>query len=226
MPETKQIVILANSKKHWTSAEHNGRCVAGTVWNDPLVWIRPVSHRPGEEVSFYERKYDNGTEPQLMDVVEVPVINAKPSGHQRENWLIDPEEWWEKVDECGWDDLSDSATHRGPLWTPGSASAQYENNRVPAHQISGITDSLRLIRVPRFEVGARWVWGKKHVDGRFTFDGIDYVMRVTDPWMEAEYWTKKSGWYDRGECYLTISLGESYGGYFYKFIAGVIEKGG
>lgn len=223
MLKTKRIVILANSKKHWTSAEHNGRCVAGIARGKPRTWIRPVSARTTQEVSFHERKYQGELEPELLDVVDVPVVSAVPSGHQQENWLIDPEEWWEKVGDYDLGSLSEYATLRGPLWVPGSASAQYENNRVPTGQMDGISDSLRLIRVPRFEVGARWVWGKKHVDGRFTFDGIDYVMRVTDPWVEAEYWNRKAGWHDRGECYLTISLGESYGAYFYKFIAGVID---
>ena len=58
-----QIVCLANSRKL------SGRCVAGKLLDGSGQWIRPVSAREHEEVSLDERRYDNGEDPVLRDVV-------------------------------------------------------------------------------------------------------------------------------------------------------------
>lgn len=86
MPTTKQIVCLANSRKL------SGRCVAGIEIRDGkrLGWIRPVSDRENQEVSEHERQYEDGSDPKVLDVIEVPLLRALPSGYQRENWLLDP----------------------------------------------------------------------------------------------------------------------------------------
>lgn len=83
----KRMVCLANSRKRLA-----GRCVAGRVLENgqPTGWIRPVSNREHEEVSECERQYQDGSEPRLLDVIDVPLIESKPKGYQTENWLLDP----------------------------------------------------------------------------------------------------------------------------------------
>ena len=71
----KRIVCLANSRKM------SGRCIAGKeLLEDGRVggWIRPVSDREDEEVSEFERQYDDGAEPRILDVIDVPVLNSLP----------------------------------------------------------------------------------------------------------------------------------------------------
>lgn len=81
MPDgkTKRIVCLANSRKE------GDRCIAG---KELLAggriggWVRPVSDRQDEAVDERERQYEDGGEPGILDVIDVPVREARPKGHQ------------------------------------------------------------------------------------------------------------------------------------------------
>src|ERR1035438_2085128 len=79
MPETKDIVCLANSRKH------SGRCVAGKeVLADGYgKWIRPVSARPSAEISEEERRYENGVLARVLDIIRIPIIGATPQLYHR-----------------------------------------------------------------------------------------------------------------------------------------------
>ena len=87
MLEVKRVVCLANSRKL------SGRCIAGKEIADRRVadWIRPVSSRPSEEVSEHERQYEDGSDPRVLDVVDIPLLGHRPKSFQQENWLLDPE---------------------------------------------------------------------------------------------------------------------------------------
>src|SRR5580658_5662159 len=82
----KRIVCLANSRKL------SGRCIAGKEIHKgkQIGWIRPVSAREHEEVSEYERQYQDGSDPSVLDVMDIELIEPRPKGCQHENWLLDP----------------------------------------------------------------------------------------------------------------------------------------
>lgn len=217
MSETKRIVILANSSKP------GGRCVAGTEWDEPLNWIRPVSTRPGQEVSYEERRYERGGEPRLLDVVDITLSRPIASGVQQENWLLDPEYWWEKVAECSFDDLDESLYEKGPLWKNGASSSTGRHNRFRIADAPATKDSLRLIRVPELKLSHSRGWnGEQHLDGEFMFSGTIYRMRVTDPEFESAHGHRSKV----GDCYLTISVTPPFekDEYHYKLIAAVIPR--
>src|SRR5690349_10522146 len=90
MSVTKTIVCLANSRKL------SGRCLAGKEVDGKAfgAWVRPVSARSTEEVSERERAYEDGSDPQVLDLIDVPLIEPKPKTFQSENWLLDPDEYW------------------------------------------------------------------------------------------------------------------------------------
>ena len=85
MSIVKHIVCLANSRKL------HGRCIAGKELRDErsIGWLRPVSAREHEEVSEYECQYLDGSDPQVLDILQVPLLAARPKGYQQENWLLD-----------------------------------------------------------------------------------------------------------------------------------------
>lgn len=108
----KRILCLANSRKL------SGRCIAGReiVGGKPGVWIRPVSNREHQEVSWEERQFEDGTNPSVLDVIQVPLIEARPHLFQQENWLLDARFYWAKSDRLDWDALQPFVEAAEPLW--------------------------------------------------------------------------------------------------------------
>jgi hypothetical protein len=85
MEEIKKMLCLANSYK-----PPAGRCIAGReiAGNDIGAWIRPVSSRETREISLSECLYVSRQLPELLDVIEFPVLRHDPRGHQVENYVI------------------------------------------------------------------------------------------------------------------------------------------
>ena len=47
------------------------------------LWLRPVSDRENEEVSEYERQYADGSDPRVLDIIDVPLLDAPPKDISR-----------------------------------------------------------------------------------------------------------------------------------------------
>jgi hypothetical protein len=227
MATVKRIVCLANSRKL------NGRCVAGIeVTNGRRVgWIRPVSAREHEEVSEYERQYEDGSDPRLLDVMDVPLIEPRPKTYQQENWLLDPDQYWGKVGRVTWDDLQPLAEPAEPLWVDGHSTYNGLNDRIPLDLAGGMRSSLRLLHTDRltlsvFKPGEAFGNPKRRVQARFRHAGAQYQLWVTDPAYERAYLARPDGDYQIGESFFTVSLGEPHRGACYKLVAAVIERSG
>lgn len=223
MSTMKRIVCLANSRKL------NGRCVAGIeIANNRRVgWVRPVSAREHGEVSEYERQYKNGSDPRLLDIIDIPLIDARPGDFQKENWLLEPSEYWVKSGSLKWNDLADLDDPARPLWLNNYKTYNGRNDCVPLRLANTLTDSLRLVHVDRlvlsvFPPGEAFGNPKRRVQGRFTYNNSEYWLWVTDPNFEREYLDREDGEYKIGEAYLTISLGEPYNDSCYKLIASIM----
>ena len=223
MQSVKRIVCLANSRKL------HGRCVAGREWTDGRAgqWVRPVSDREHQDVSEYERQYEDGSDPRVLDIIDVPVLDPKPEIYQTENWLLDPEYYWEKVGRLSWFDLPVLADPVAPLWLDGHSTYHGLNDKIPLDVAGSIGDSLKLIHVDKldlsvFKPGEAFGNTKRRVQGRFKYAGNRHYLWVTDPVYERQYLAKLDGDYQIGACFLTVSLGEPYGGACYKLIASII----
>lgn len=86
MPSLTRIICLANSWKH------GDRCIAGINFLKGR-WIRAVSDLPDGRVTK-EMRLIGGTEPALLDILEIPLAKTGPDyGFESENLSILPGAW-------------------------------------------------------------------------------------------------------------------------------------
>jgi hypothetical protein len=216
----KRLVCLANSRKL------SGRCIAGKELTG--AWVRPVSDRPKQEVSEEERQYNDGSDPRVLDIMDVPMKYHLPNSYQSENWLLDPEQYWVLVRRAGWNDLNALADHPEGLWVNESSSSVGLNDRVEHGSAERLTSSLYLIRPEKvmlrvFAPGADFGNPKRRVQADLWYGRVNYRLWITDPLVEQTYLARKDGNYQVGECFATVSLGERHDdGYCYKLVAALI----
>lgn len=226
MTIVKRIVCLANSRKL------NGRCIAGIEFpasGQAGGWLRPVSAREHEEVSEYERQYRDGSDPRVLDIIDVPLLEPKPRGCQQENWLLDPEPYWVHTGRMGWNQLAPLVTNAATLWINGRRTFHGMNDEIPLETANTLDSSLCLIHVDGIELrvfapGHAFGNAKRRVQGCFSYRDIEYRLWVTDPIFERRYLAQEDGSYPLGECFLTISIGEPYNDACYKLIAAIIPR--
>lgn len=226
MPYEKRIVCLANSRKI------SGRCVAGKVVDGGRYgeWVRPISARPTGEVSEEERRYEDGGDPKLLDVIDIPMERASPDEYQQENHVIDAGYYWERIGRVTWNDLAVALDHpAGGLWTNGHSTGAGLNDRVPEALTGVITSSLVLIQPQDLVVwvgapGAAFNNPKRKVRAKFRYGGLQYNVVITDPVIEREYLGRNNGEYPIAAAYLCVSLGELYEGFAYKLVAAIITS--
>ena len=149
MQNVKRIVCLANSRKL------SGRCIAGREWNDGQVgqWVRPGSARENQGLSKDERQYKDGSDPRVLDIIDLPLLDRQPEDCQTENWLIDPEYYWTKVGSYSPLDVAALTDPVEPLWIDGDSTYHGQNDRIMIESAESVAGSLRLIRVEEIEIG-------------------------------------------------------------------------
>ncbi len=220
----KTIICLANSRKI------SGRCIAGReiIGSQIGDWIRPTSARETAELSEDDRRFANGKDPRVLDIIRIPMIGPRPHGFQTENHLIDHDYYWTFLGRATWDQAFAAVDQSGtPLWANASSSYSGTRDRVAEDATVDADGSLRLIEVADFSInvaveGAEFGNGKRRVRGRFTHSGVQHCLSITDPQVERQYLSGQDGQFLIGKALLCISLGEPYNGWAYKLIAGVL----
>jgi hypothetical protein len=223
MSGVKRIVCLANSRKL------SGRCVAGKEWDgtEPGAWLRPVSSRETQEVEEEERRYEDGSDPSLLDIIDIPVLKHTPNHFQSENWVLDPKFYWRRTGKLDVRDLRQLLDNTAELWLNGNHTGAGLNDRVTHAEAQQLSNSLYLLRVDNlrlrvFAPGADFGNPKRRVQAKFSHRDVDYWLWVTDPKVERQYLAEDDGEYEVGAAFLTISLGEPHDGYCYKLVAAII----
>lgn len=227
MAYVKRMVCLANSYKT------NGLCIAGRelLANGFGGWIRPVSIRPTAEVSFMEYSYQNNRSPRILDIIDVPLLNPLPKQHQTENHLIDPSKPWVKVGELQWQQLVQIREQPPTLWiNSGQTRDGSRFNCISQPEAATQNYSLVLIRPENFvvKVGSSTWEGrtKRTYHGGFTYNGIQYILRSTDPAVRSAFSGRDEGDYPMNDVYLCVSLTEAYAedGRCHKLVAAVVKN--
>lgn len=223
MPVVKRIICLANSRKY------QGRCVAGKerLPNGSFAWVRPVSSRPNEELTEAERRYSDGSEPKLLDVIDIPLRRAAPRSSQKENWLLDAGRRWALHRRAEWRHLAALVDDPATLWANESSSFGGMNDRVAATVAEDLPCSLYLLRLDdlALHVSSRAGDGsfRWRLQASFTHRDVGYRLSVTDPEIEAACLMRADGTYQIGRAYATVSLGEPFrDGFCYKLVAALM----
>jgi hypothetical protein len=179
-------------------------------------------------VSEYERQYEDGSDPRLLDLIDVPLLSWKPGTFQQENWLLDPAYYWARAGRITWDELDAFIDPIQQLWVNGHSTYHGVHDEIPAAQADTLKSSLVLVRAAAVELrvfAPQEAFGnsKRRVQARFSHGGDEYRLWVTDPVYERRYLAHPNGHHQLRECYLTISLGEPWRERCSKLVAAVIE---
>ncbi len=197
----------------------------------PGPWLRPVSNREHEEVSEYERQYENGQDPKILDIIDIPLLGKKTSNnvYQVENHSLDKDSYWVKRGTVDPSNLKSWADGPATLWANGYSTSNGRNDRVPIDIAATLTGSLYLVEAPSiaayvFETGAAFGKAKRRVQASFVYNGVTYEMWCTDPVVERTLLAGQNGRTELGSGFITVSLGELFDGYVYKLAATVITQ--
>lgn len=230
MSYVRKIVCLAASRKK------GGLCIAGREkvgLHSFGGWVRPVSSRATAEIDLDERRYANATEPQLLDIIEIPMLAGVPRLYQQENEMIDADQYWVKKGVVSWADLAITAERPPSLWVNESSTYHGQFDRVTVTTAAGLRNSLYLIKPTNVKIvvlvpGAAFNNPKRAVRADFQFNGVHYNFQVTDPMAEIFFKAQPDGEYQlEQEAYFCVSLGEAHNdGFCYKLVAGVITEDG
>lgn len=189
-----------------------------------------MSDRPSHEISEEERRYSDGRDPALLDVIEVPFKRQQPHHHQTENHVIDDSDYWKKRGTVSWKTLKSAVeTVGGALWLNGFSSKHGENDRVPEARANALSRSLYLVHPEDLILmvaseGGDFGPPRKRIRARFELERHSYCLVVTDPVIERLHLREPEGDYESEEAILCISLADAFHGDCYKLAAAVITK--
>lgn len=218
------LICLANSYKY------SRRCVAG-LRADGGGWVRPVSGRERGELDYHQFCYPDRSEPRVLDVIRVGLVEPRPLPHHPENWLIDGSEW-KPVQRPASREYYAGVMAGALSWNPllfGDSES-----RVPEEQFQRQVARESLVLVQPSHVG----WhrepegqsGRNPARVRFRFQQVEYDLPLTDPAHRQLLVMQPPGSHSALDLYipqdrkllLTISLSEPFSGFCYKLVAAVV----
>jgi hypothetical protein len=211
----------------------SGRSIVGReVFEDGYGgWIRPVSARHSKELSREERQYENGDEPQVLDVIEIPLIAAVPSVHHTENHLIDPAYYWTKKGALAWVCLAGLVDTPSSLWRNGDSTEHGVNDRVSQAYAHQLANSIFFIKPETLSVHVQQEVGMfdnptRRARADFVYNGTHYNFMITDPLAEEAFLVSDNEVFPVSNAYLCVSLTGAYEGdaYCHKIVESVMSR--
>ena len=203
-------------------------------------WVRPLAPNTTHGQLYPQHmQLEDGSEPQVLDVVGVDLREHKPAPGQPENWIIGPKPWtlWDRPAPEWLDPVLSAGLDQGPLLL-GS-----KDRSIPATRAASAEFSLALVAptVVLWQVGKEAEY-RPHPRALFRYRDHWYNLPVTDPAWAAvivrnlkalhdagkargHHWHKSStAGLPSGKLWLTISLGEPHLGQCYKLVAGIVPR--
>lgn len=174
---SKSVVILANSTKI-----DPGRCIAGIEYLEAGNWIRPISNEHIGQLYPDQTILDDGLQPFLLDIVEIPLLKKVDSPMQPENWHIDSTRTWKRHPDkkCSQEYLLTMIEEPDNLWLQSEieadrVSSEYLQENLPSQSLYLIKiNDVALIKYKNCSQ-------KDKVRANFSYHGINYSLNVTDP---------------------------------------------
>ncbi len=214
-----QIICLANSWKN------HDRCIAG-INELQGKWVRPVSDLPDGRIPK-EMWLINRHEPELLDVLEIPLAKTGPDfGFSCENLSVVPGEWRQvgKVTPAYLLKYCNSQEYILHNHLP-YVTVEYMQSLPTCDRLT-----LQLVKAVKFTVNEpikRKEGGNKWKGSIVTQHGQRLTATITDPVFIKKL---ESGYRPQKACLVTVSLSMPWrpdnwvGGYpCWKLIAGVVE---
>lgn len=173
-------------------------------------------------VTTAEQTFADGTRPQVLDIVEIPLDVAIPQVAQPENWRLAAGPWTRagRMDQDKARLLLKALLLTTPVFGTNAKSMPVAD--VPT---DGMVSSLAVVRPERL----RWrkqVWPERsRVRAVFEHAGTDHDLPLTDPSTVASLAQAPIGDHEPNadqEIFLVVSLGEPYEEQHWKLVAGVI----
>jgi hypothetical protein len=221
----KELVLMAKS---WKGGGHY--CTAG-IDTATGQWVRIISEDETIQhaVRNTDMEYEDGTLPQLLDIVRVQCKDHKPNYYQPENYTLDSSFYWEKVGQASMQDvinLRPVEIHQNLFYNA--------DKKISPHELSSIGDydkySLALIRPSVVRVTVKQ-WPKREypsVTVSFVHMSNSYnFLKVTDPnFLEKYQCQSKIGTHYIEDVYFVMSLADPNpsDNDHYKLIATVLEE--
>ncbi len=218
----KTIILLACSRKM------SNFCVAG-IDSDTGHWVRIVSEDSSIQhaIRLEDMSYENGSMPQMFDIIRIQCKHHSPTYYQPENWVFDNHYYWQKV---GCSNIT-SVLKMHSVDTP--TYIFYDSSwKVEADYISQVSSdhkhSLTLIRPNNLKVCVESRSNRlnqKSMYAQFNYNGNYYnYIKITDPIFEDIYSGFENGTYTiNGHALLVLSLADIYKNYHYKLVATILN---
>lgn len=214
----KEVIILTRSDKN------SGYCVAG-IDVEEQRFIRLVSDDEDTDYALTDDDimYEDGTQMQPMDIIEVDLIGDQGSENQPENYTIDRSKYFEKVGKAKKSEIREYLMKPDFIFYNAEASVSEE-------EMEEILDKYSLVL---FRVDELRLWLDKFKDGRitanFNYNDEEYrFIKITDHTLTNKYHDKVAECSPRPyvikKAILVMSLaGVAVGGKHYKLVANIIE---
>ena len=207
----RNLIILANSRKM-----RPNRCIAG-IDAQTGEWVRPCFGKGEEGVPWDVRQVD-GAEPQLLDMVAIPLASDGP--HRD----VQPENC--RLLKGAWKGVGKATVKQVAKYCQKSGLILHNvDRRIHVSKLQNVSEnerkSLCLVQA-RVDFSTEGTYRGKRVNAAFMHGSHRYCFPVTDYEYERRF--PAYGTAER-DCLLTISLGTPYerDNCCYKFVAGVME---